>query len=643
MRSEPFCRNRHPDAGLDKGHDANYIAYAGFLQCWEKTMAQRPDTKTPEWGFYGRVKELEELSDYLHIHPTNDVSRFQCTAITGRRGVGKNALLEECMTLYDRSDRLILFELPGQTSADIPAVGEEVDTYDLRVRNFIREEMASRGMSSLLDDLPECKRSDKYPAGEICNIIEHLVYKDYIVALDEVHNCADYSRLPGHLKMLIDRLTRKKNGVLKATGEPPPTGQLVLMGSHQQKFQKMRRGDQPLGGGRIEATVLVRPWRMETILDVVREHGWDRRPRRFLTLWTAFGGLPREWERFAQLDGPSAHLAHGWPPLTGDHARDYKVDQGWHRDFVAHAERHLRNDADLRWDNAAFIDLPPATAQILCLMGLDVGTVKMQSPLAIQKRMDAELVLPVWAIRKELKHFMDDLDVVGSQDMYTGPSGNECLWYMKDNTALFQMALAPDLFHSTRRARRDWDAPQPTPGKAVADLEGIMLERWIREMLAYHPGVIMNICSAKPLDSGQADIDGLVRVVHPPGQGVSAHDRSHDRLLCINAKRQGMDHDIDKFQTIVDDFMDPVHNPDSDVNSIRWLARRHLFVSPQISPKHRQEIHEAGHLALDIPDLVRDMRDGWPVINRALAVARRPAPPAVPAGTVAPAKPKGPS
>ena len=603
-------------------------------------MVQRPETKRPEWGFYGRVKELEKLSDHLHLQVMDDVSVLQCTAITGRRGVGKNALLDECMTLYDRSDRLILFELPGQTSADIPAVGEEVDTYDLRVRNFIREEMASRGMSSLLDDLPECKRSDKYPAGEICNIIEHLVYKDYIVALDEVHNCADYSRLPGHLKMLIDRLTRKKNGVLKATGEPPPTGQLVLMGSHQQKFQKMRRGDQPLGGGRIEATVLVRPWRMETILDVVREHGWDRRPRRFLTLWTAFGGLPREWERFARLRGSSAHLAHGWPPLTGHYARDRRDDQKWHRDFVAHAEEHLRNDADQRWDNTAFINLPPATAEILCLMGLDISTAKTRSIKDIHERMDPDLVIPMRDIWRELKRFMDDLDVVGCQKMFTGPYDKGYRWYMKDNTSLFQMALAPDLFHSAWRAKRDQDAPQPTPGKGMADLEGVMLERWIKDMLTEHPGVIMNICGAKPRVKGQGDIDGLVRVAWPPGKGASNRDKLQDRLLCINAKRQGKEHEIGKFQDIVHDFMDPACNPDADVDDIRALPRQHLFVSPQFDPKDRERIHAAGHLAMDMPDLIHDLYDNWPVLNTALAKARRPVPRTPPTSPVT--KPDGP-
>ncbi len=649
-----------PNDHIDKGHERSLCETQGldirhslaYMTCTPEdrdlldrangeAMGQIPDTKPPAWGFYGREKKLEELSGYLHIHPLNDRSFFSCTAITGRRGVGKNALLDECMTIYDKPDRLILFELPGnRTPAGANSIGGRWP-YDAEVLEAIQMEMSTLGITWLLDDMPENWRVSR-PSTLICRIIEHLVNKDYIVALDEVHNCGDQSHLPGDLKKLIDRLSRTKNSVLCATGQPPPTGHLVLMGSHQQKFQKMRRGDQPLAG-RIHATAHLRPWRMETILNVARRHRWDRRPRRLLTLWTAFGGLPREWERFALLAGSDDHLAHGWPPLTGHHARDYRDDQAWHREFVAHAERHLRGDAEQRWDNAAFIHLPEETAEILCLMGIDISAVKMQSPLDIHERMDPELVLPVRTIRKELKYFMDYLDVVGSQDMYTGPSGDERLWYMKDNTTLFQLALAPDLFQSARRAKRDRQEPMPDPSESVANLEGVMLERWISAMLAYHPRVRMNVGSAKPLDDGQADIDGLVRLANEPVKGVQAHDRSHDLLLCINAKRRGRDHKPDKFCKIVQEFMDPKINPDPDVDAIRRLARRHLFVSPHLNPSHKQAIRAAGHLALDMPDLIRELHEGWPLVNQVLAEARRPLPPVATTRTVPPTKPDGPS
>ena len=398
------------------------------------------------------------------------------------------------------------------------------------------------------------------------------------------------------------------------------------MGSHQQKFQKMRRGDQPLGD-RIYKTAHLRPWPMTTILDVVRKHGWDSRPRRFLTLWTAFGGLPREWERFALLSGQNSHLAHGWPPLTGHYTRDHRDDQQWHRDFVAHAKEHLRNDADQRWDNAAFIQLPEEVVDILCVMGLDISTVKMQSLEEIHAKMDPELVLPRRQIWRVLKHFMDDLDVVGCQKMFTGPGSYKHRWYMKDNTTLFQMALAPDLFQSDWRASLDQQEPMPGLSESVANLEGHMLERWIKDMLACRPSVLLNICSAKPLDSHMADIDGLVRLARKPGMGDTMHASDDDLLLCINAKRCSSNHKPEKFQAIVDEFMDRDCNPDPDVEPIRGLAQRRLFVSPQLNQTHKRAIEAAGHLALDIPDLIRELREGWPVINKALAEARRPPPP----------------
>ena len=586
-------------------------------------MAPDPANR-PEWDFYGRDKELDELSGYLHIHPFRTRAPvFQCTAITGRRGVGKNALLDECMTVHDLPERLILFELPSNRP---PADNKEWSFFDAECLERLHDHLHEHRLVKLLADMPAHKKIKKGPAGTICDIIEHLVYKGYIFALDEVHNCGEHSDLPSELKMMIDRLYRKKKGVLCATGKPPPTGHLILMGSHQQKFQKMRRGDQPLGGHRIHKTAHLRPWPMTTILNVAHEHGWDRRPRRLLTLLTAFGGLPSEWERFAELEEPHDHLAYGWPPLTGHYASDRREDQDWHRAFVAHAEHNLRNDADRRWDNAAFIQLPEEVAEILCVMGMDISTVKMQSLEEIHAKMDPELVLPRRQIWRVLKHFMDDLDVVGCQKMFTGPGSYKHRWYMKDNTTLFQMALAPDLFQSDWRASLDQQEPMPGLSESVANLEGHMLERWIKDLLAQHPGVIMNVCGAKPLDGKMGDIDGLVRLAPLSAKGKMSHDRKADRLLCINAKRQGDEHKIDKFQDIVDDFMDPACNPDKDVDAIRELRRLHLFVSPQFGPQDRERIHAAGHLAMDIPDLIHDMYDNWPVLNTALAKARRPVP-----------------
>ena len=104
--------------------------------------------------------------------------------------------------------------------------------FDAECLEMLHRHLQRHRLATLLDDMPEHEKIEDVPAGTICDIIEHLVYKDYIVALDEVHNCAEHSGLPSELKKLIDRLSCTENGRLVETRQPPPRDHLILMGSH---------------------------------------------------------------------------------------------------------------------------------------------------------------------------------------------------------------------------------------------------------------------------------------------------------------------------------------------------------------------------------------------------------------------------
>ena len=64
------------------------------------------------------------------------------------------------------------------------------------------------------------------------------------------------------------------------------------MVSHQQQVLDMFRSTEPLHQ-RASMIAGLRQWRVQTVLEMAAEQGFLQRPGRFLTLWCAFGGVPR--------------------------------------------------------------------------------------------------------------------------------------------------------------------------------------------------------------------------------------------------------------------------------------------------------------------------------------------------------------
>ena len=126
-----------------------------------------------------------------------------------------------------------------------------------------------------------------------------------------------------------------------------------MMGSHQQQLLRMFHSDQPLYG-RATSTVRLHPWSAGTVLEMASEQGFLRHPARFLTLWSAYGGVPKHWHRFASSNR-TAKL------------RDFTLwpdDSAWRRAFLDD-ERRLLADPEERFDNAAYVELAPQTREVL--------------------------------------------------------------------------------------------------------------------------------------------------------------------------------------------------------------------------------------------------------------------------------------
>lgn len=292
-----------------------------------------------DWRFYGRVKEMNRLEGALQLQEHK--SRGFCAVrIVGRRGVGKTELLAEAGRRGTRNVPVLICELPsgGDGTHAVADLGAAVE----------RE-----GLQHLLADLPQVGW-DRDPGWRFLHVVDHLVCKGAVVGLNEFHN-AEQSMLVTPVKRLIDEY--------QSIGGRKPTGKLVLMGSHQQQMLRLFRSDQPLYG-RVDISVKLRQWPPATVLEMAAEHGILAHPDRFLTLWTAYGGVPKHWRRFAgdptsdEADGVNARRLGAWPD-----------GRSWRMAFLGAQHEVLGSDPEERFDNQAFIELAEPHREVLLWLG----------------------------------------------------------------------------------------------------------------------------------------------------------------------------------------------------------------------------------------------------------------------------------
>ncbi len=230
-------------------------------------MTQYPAPHS-SWGFYGREEEIKTLRWKLNLEdefPRRQT--FHAFIIGGRRGVGKNSLLEETVRRYGDLKNLLVVELPGKGGASAC-----LKQLILRADHLDRLLLTDRPSQS-----EHC--SDDY---YFAKLVRHLLDQGVIVCLDEFHN-AEKTNLESALKLLIDDA--------KKPSTPEPTGRLVFMGSHQQHVGRMFGPTRPLHL-RAMTDIQLLPWSLPTTLSMAAEQGWSHRPARLLTLWSTFGGMP---------------------------------------------------------------------------------------------------------------------------------------------------------------------------------------------------------------------------------------------------------------------------------------------------------------------------------------------------------------
>ena len=408
------------------------------------------------WRFYGRTKEINELQSLMLT------KRFKSIAVLGGRGVGKTRLLEKVAEVVEAKP-----DGPPVIFIEIPILGTN-DRYEL-----LNETVEKLLSISVKKGLPPMRRITAPWSDEPANpkilfteTLRHLIRHGAIVMLDEFHNASALG-LISEIKIVVDKFRMAENR---------PPGQLLITGSHQQNILAMFRSDAPLYQ-RFYNKIKLSPLSVRSLLEMADDHGWLANPMRYLTLWTAFGGIPRNWERFAEPEN-----AVGFFDQWSD-------DDAWRTAFVKHEFSRVINDDEERFDSKAFVELAAIPRELLVWMadnrpnGEEETKIRQSifgsapRPTNINEweaNVDTDRKW-AWAL-----HVLDNhLNMIESYKPYGGSSKPRS-WRIRDNTTLFQLAVL-----GLSRIARDQEVSSEEPLalplalEKLRQIEGFAFERLV--------------------------------------------------------------------------------------------------------------------------------------------------------------------
>ncbi len=226
------------------------------------------------WRFYGRRREIRDLHGFM-----DGTGGFKAIVLRGQRQIGKTELIRN-------------FFATEQTDDDRPTIICHIGLADGNPSRF--HEIMERSVHETCPEILDGYIALANPVNAFPDLVRHLLSRGCTVVLDEFQRIAeDGNWLPSMFQNVIDRV-RSEN---YASGQLP---RLIVMGSEQQKLMDMFLDPKAPLFERIKEQIHLRPWTFTDLAEVAKDQGWDTRPDRLLTLWTAFGGLPAHWERFAE-------------------------------------------------------------------------------------------------------------------------------------------------------------------------------------------------------------------------------------------------------------------------------------------------------------------------------------------------------
>ena len=422
---------------------------------------------TTQWKFYGRKKEIQTLEKFV-----NHRNGFSSLAIYGRRNVGKTALFRHFTTIPERNhdSRKII------RCALTPSKGS--------CHRFVTNLQSAimKADSSLLDDYIAHENENF----DVVKLARHILENGHILMIDEFQRI----RLDGD--PILEGLFQELIDDLRIPGPVWPDNwnpRLIVMGSEQQRLIEMFKHPRAPMFNRITDYLQMTPWAFSEFKEMVLDQGWDSHPNRLLTLWTAYNGLPRHWERFQNNSDLS------------DFSR-IPDDSAWTREFMKR-EEHRRTSPGEGFQDQMEVQLRSSDLAIIRWLAEKPSGRNLATDLTAAASRPA-----VHAIRKALQKEHPDTDVSDAEtvrtlieeaidrrlsDAHLGllraraplDSESRIKWSVNDNFARFQLQGLEPFAPRIRADERAHQVLATERVSALQHLEGYGLEQFAARAL-YH-------------------------------------------------------------------------------------------------------------------------------------------------------------
>jgi len=345
------------------------------------------------------------------------------------------------------------------------------------------------------------------------SVVRHLLRHGVLVTIDEFQRCGENGILE-HFPETLDRL----KGASASLDEGESWGTLLIMGSHQQKMLHMVSQTGSMFG-RSKLAVNLRPWNVRTVLEVAAEYRLLERPERFLTLWTAFDGMPGHWE-----DLVVENHGGGLDAVLDDTIDD----RTWRRGFLKAELERLRQDPAARFDNNDWISLSPGLRQVMVQLGRE----KYRKGMELTRiRAGILNAIPKDAGKPDLNRILSDLEkldehlgMIRETVPFLSWDDKPSRWKLDDPIGIFQTRVFPELFRpakgrpGTRRPEKiDVDLGKAVTG--METLEGEALERFVAEAVLARTGVSRWVEHGARVD-GDLEVDIVAALDHWPARPV---------------------------------------------------------------------------------------------------------------------------
>ena len=549
-------------------------------------------TESPPWRFYGRDKIKHKLARMLEFQPDPHNRRggrrqFEAIRVQGRRGIGKTALMHQVQQRCPSDLPFIFYEMPDpkKVAGGIPRIIEQL-------KNQADRAGIGHQVRTSLDG------EHQWTENHYCfqALLRALLKAGTVVVFDEFHHARELG-LVSDVKQVIDW-----GAGSTGPGRLYAPGKIVIMGSHQQKIDDLFKSNAELYQ-RDDNHVRLHQWTLPIIMSMAAEQGILADSSKFLTLWTAYGGMPRNWERYC-IGQRYAHL------------HVIENQKAWRKAFLAIEHDVLLGPME-RFDDRAFIELDKQPRDLLLWIGrgpakgrylheapkhLGTETEKQKSVHVLSRwhellKSKAPVMTrnyPRWVLadnntRMQINVFRELVSL--PQVKETDHPGNQSRWNEANwDTAKWSDGELEDHHQQGARAFNHLEV------KRMETLEGQTLENLAAEWLSHQKDVTWCRSAAY-----RQDVDGDIDVM-----ATSSFNQNPVRVWMGSAKRNSEEHKPMDVYDHQDRFLQALGNS-KDAKLMQGATKIRQLFSPSFTAAERQTFRHAGFEAIDIHDMARGL------------------------------------